>query len=112
MLSILWSHISPADRFFIEHGMSDFRQIRYAGRLLSGEDYNVEHEKCLSFIQQSVAESTAKHIVVVTHYLPIRKAVSPHYRTNILNSAFATELGEYIVDNKIDCWIYGIPMKI
>lgn len=26
---------------------------------------------------------------------------------HILNSAFATELGEYIVDNKIDCWIYG-----
>lgn len=26
---------------------------------------------------------------------------------HILNSAFATKLGEYIVDNKIDCWIYG-----
>lgn len=107
VLSTLWSHISPADRFFIERGMNDFRQIRYGGRLLSAEDYNVEHEKCLSFIQQSVAESTAKHIVVVTHHLPTRKAVSPHYRTNILNSAFATELGEYIVDNKIDYWIYG-----
>lgn len=107
VLSTLWSHINPADRFFIERGMNDFRQIKYNGQWLSTDDYNEEHEKCLSFIKKSVAESTAKRIVVVTHHLPTRQAVSPYYRTDILNSAFAIELGNYIVDSRIDYWIYG-----
>lgn len=107
VLSTLWSHINPTDRFFIERGMNDFRQIKYDDKWLTTDDYNEEHEKCLAFIKKSVAESTAKHIVVVTHHLPTLKVVSPHYRTNLLNSAFAIELGDYIVDSRIDCWIYG-----
>ena len=52
-------------------------------------------------------ESTAKHIVVVTHHLPTLEVVTPHHKGSVLNSAFATELSELIADSHIDAWIYG-----
>ena len=67
----------------------------------------VEHEKCLDFIKQSVAESTAEHIVVVTHHLPTMAVVASEHKGNLLNSAFATELGDFIADSRIDAWIFG-----
>ena len=70
ILSTLWSHIRPEDEYFVHRGMNDFRQILYNGRRFTPADFNAEHEKCLDFIKQSAAESTAKRIVVVTHHLP------------------------------------------
>lgn len=87
--------------------MNDFRQIRYGGRGFTTDDYNAEHQKCLAFIKQSVAESTAEHIVVVTHHLPSLAVVAPQHKGSLLNSAFATELGNFIADSRIDTWIFG-----
>ena len=70
ILSTLWSHIRPEDEYFVHRGMNDFRQILYNGQRFTPADFNAEHEKCLDFIKQSVAESTAKRIVLVTHHLP------------------------------------------
>ena len=61
----------------------------------------------MSFIKQSVAESTAEHIVVVTHHLPSLAVVAPQHKDSLLNSAFATELGDFIADSRIDVWIFG-----
>ena len=91
ILSTLWSHIRPEDEFVVEQGMYDFRQILYNGRRFTPADFNAEHEKCLDFIKRSVAESTAEHIVVVTHHLPTMAVVAPEHKGNLLNSAFATE---------------------
>lgn len=87
--------------------MNDFRQILYNGRRFTPADFNAEHEKCLEFIKQSVAESTAEHIVVVTHHLPSMAVVAPEHKGSLLNSAFATELGNFIADSRIDAWIFG-----
>ena len=105
--STLWSHIRPEDEFVVEQGMYDFRQILYNGRRFTPADFNAEHEKCLDFIKRSVAESTAEHIVVVTHHLPTMAVVAPEHKGNLLNSAFATELGDFIADSRIDAWIFG-----
>ena len=107
VLSTLWSHIRPEDEYFVHRGMNDFRQILYNGHRFTPEDYNAEHEKCLAFIKKSVAESTAEHIVVVTHHLPSMAVVAPEYKGDLLNSAFATELGDFIADSRIDVWIFG-----
>ena len=107
ILSTLWSHIRPEDEYFVLRGMNDFRQILYNGRRFTPADFNTEHEKCLEFIKQSVAESTAKRIVVVTHHLPSMAVVSPEHKGSLLNSAFATELGNFIADSRIDAWIFG-----
>lgn len=107
ILSTLWSYISPQDEYFVSRGMNDFRQILYGGRRFTTDDFNAEHQKCLAFIKQSILESDAKHIVVVTHHLPTLEVVAPQHKGSLLNSAFATELGDFIADSRIDAWIYG-----
>lgn len=107
ILSTLWSHVPPQNEFFVSRGMNDFYQTFYDGKRLTVENYNLMHKFCLDFIKKSVAESTAKHIVVVTHHLPTTKVVAAQHLCSDLNSAFATELGNYIADSRIDVWIYG-----
>ena len=107
VLSTLWSNIPPENELYVWNGMNDFRQIMYHGKLLRPKDYSQMHEFCYDFIQKSVSESTAKHIVVVTHHLPTRQVVAAKHLDSEINSAYATELGDYIVDSRIDYWIYG-----
>lgn len=107
ILSTLWSKINPADEYFVWKGMNDFRQIKFNGRLLNTEDVVQMHDFCIDFIKKSIAESTAKHIVVVTHHLPTLGVVAPCHKGSVLNSAFASEYGNLIADSRIDAWIYG-----
>ena len=107
ILSTLWSHIPPQDEYAVSHGLNDFYQTEYEGHRLTVADYNQMHRFCLDFIQKSVAESTAKKIVVVTHHLPTLQVVALQHKGSPINSAFATELGDFIAGSRIDCWIYG-----
>lgn len=107
ILSTLWSHIREENEFCVFRGMNDFRQILYDKHRLFPENYNAEYEKCLAFIKQSVCESTARRIVVVSHHIPTFQAVVKHHINNSVSNAYVTELGDFIVDSQIDYWIYG-----
>ena len=107
ILTTLWSMIPVQDMYHVQQGMNDFRQIMYEGHRFTPEDFNLEHEKCLTYLKQAVKESTAKHIVVVTHHLPTLSVVAAQHMGSVLNGAFATELGNFIADSRIDVWIYG-----
>lgn len=87
--------------------MNDFRQIKFDGKLLQVEEFNRMHETCIDFIRKSVDESTASHIVVVTHHLPTFEVVTTRHRNSVLNSAFASEYGDWIARSRIDTWIFG-----
>ena len=89
ILTTLWSKIPVQYMYHVHWGMNDFRQIMYDGRRFQPEDFNAEHEKCLKFLKQAVNESTAKHIVVVTHHLPTLKVVAAQHQGSFLNGAFA-----------------------
>ena len=95
------------NEYFVWKGMNDFRQIMYNGKLLQTEEFNHMHNFCLDFIKRSLAESTAEHIVVITHHLPTLEVVAPHHKGSVLNSAFATDLSKLIAGSRIDAWIYG-----
>ncbi len=107
ILSTFWSHITPLDEYYVARGLNDFRQTEYNGHQLTTDDYNQMHQYCLDFVKGSVSKSNAKHIVVVTHHLPTTLVVAPHHKGSPLNSAFATEYGDWIADSNIDAWIYG-----
>ncbi|MCI2082199.1 MAG: metallophosphoesterase [Bacteroidales bacterium] len=107
ILSTLWSHVRPENELRVYFGMNDFRQILYGGRRLTVADFNAEHEKCLAFVKQSVAQSSAKHIVVATHHVPTLEAVAKCHRGDPLVDAFANELKDFIAGSRIDYWIYG-----
>lgn len=107
ILTTLWSKIPKQKMYYVHSGMNDFRQIMYNGRRFTPEDFNLEHEKCLRFLQQAVKASEAEHIVVVSHHLPTFKVLAQHHMGSKLNGAFVTELGKFITDSRIDVWIYG-----
>lgn len=107
IMSTFWSHIEPADEYFVWKGLNDFRQTMYKGKLLQTEAYNQMHDFCLGHIKKSLAESTAEHIVVVTHHLPTLQVVAPQHKGSVLNSAFASEYGDLTGNSRINAWIYG-----
>ena len=107
ILSTMWSHIPETEMFQVQRGLNDFHQILYNGAILTPDDYNNEHELCKQFIMESVAQSKADYIVVVTHHVPTSLAVAPQHVGSPLNSAFTVEMGDFIADSRIDYWIYG-----
>lgn len=47
IMSTFWSHIEPADEYFVWKGLNDFHQTLYKGKLLQTETYNQMHDFCL-----------------------------------------------------------------
>lgn len=107
ILSTMWSHIPEVDMFQVQRGLNDFYQVLCNGELLTPDDFNAEHEQCKQFITESIADSKAEHIVVVTHHVPTQQCIAPQHQGSTLSSAFAVEMGNIIANSKIDYWIYG-----
>ena len=107
IVSTLWANIALEDAYITEHSVTDFRRILYGEDILTFADFNREHKGCLEFIKQSVADSTAKHKIVVTHHVPSFQLMSPEFLGSQINGAFTVELADYIATSGIDYWIYG-----
>ena len=107
ILSTLWGYIPLEEAYYTESVVTDFRRILYKGELMTFATFNEEHRRCLSFIKQAVADSDAKHKIVVTHHVPSFKLQQEKFKDSKANGAFTVELSDYIEDNDIDYWIYG-----
>jgi len=107
ILSPMWSYILPRVASIVRRGMNDFIQIGYNGELLTTDNYNAEHAKCLKFIENAVEDSDAKTKIVVTHHLPTMKVCAPQFYASLLNWAFVARLDELIETSDINYWIYG-----
>lgn len=107
ILSTLWGYIRMEDAFITQQRVNDFRKIRSSGRMLDFARFNEEHIRCFHFLRRSILESTAKHIVVVTHHLPSYELMSAEFKASPLNGAFVVELGGFIAASEVDYWIYG-----
>lgn len=107
IVSTLWAHIDLKDAYQTEQSVTDFHRIMYGEDLLTFSEFNKEHQRCLDFIFRSVAESNAKHKVVVTHHVPSFQLMSPEFGGSRINGAFTVELANYIERSGIDYWIYG-----
>lgn len=107
ILSTLWSHIDENDAPYCEHCVTDFHRIQYGENVLTYKEFNREHNRCLQFIKNAVADSNAKRKIVVTHHVPSYQLCAPEFAGSPLNGAFAIEQEDYIKESGIDCWIYG-----
>jgi len=107
IVSTLWSKIEPENEYLVERGVSDFYRIKYEGHRLNAQNFNAEHERCLAFIRQAVADSCARTKIVLTHHVPTQLCTAPEFKGSTINGAFTVELGNYIADSGIDYWIYG-----
>ena len=107
IVSTLWAKIRLEDAYPTEQGVTDFHRILYNGELLTWDKFNREHDKCFSFIQDKVENSSAEHIIAVTHHVPSFQLASPDFEGSRINGAFTVELGKYIETSPVDYWIYG-----
>lgn len=60
----LWSHILLQDAYETEAAITDFRRMRYGSEPLDWTRFNDEHSRCFRFLEQSVKQSTARHLIV------------------------------------------------
>ena len=107
IVSTLWSYIKPDDAYFVERGVNDFYRIKYEGHRLNADNFNQEHERCLAFVKEAVANSHAKTKIVLTHHVPTQLCTADEFKGSSINGAFTVELGNYIAHSDIDYWIYG-----
>ena len=107
ILTPMWAHIGIENVVPAQAGVSDFRRIRYGDRLMTWMDFNEMHYRCFHFLNDNIRRSTAAHIVVVTHYLPSFRLLSPEFSGNPLNGAFATDLDGFIASGPVEYWLYG-----
>ena len=107
ILSTLWSYIEEKDAPSCEQCVTDFRRIMYGENVLTYKEFNQEHNRCLQFIINTVAESNAKYKIVVTHHVPSYQLCAPEFVGSPLNGAFSVELEDYIEASDVDYWIYG-----
>jgi len=106
VFSTLWSHISPANEWSIQQGLSDFETISYNKQRFTPAHYNEQHQLCLDFIKTELEKKTEK-TVVITHHIPTFMHYPEKYRGDVLNEAFAIELFDVIEPCGADYWIYG-----
>ncbi len=107
VISTLWGCIPLEEAYYTENVISDFRRILYKGELLTSAEFNNECRKCVDFIRKSVADSKARHKIVVTHHVPSFRMLHPKFAGSKANGAFTVELEDYIKDSGIEYWIYG-----
>ena len=109
----LWTDFGNNNPFSLlaaKRSMNDFRLIKsHSGEILCPEDTVVRHELDRDFIFQKLLQK--KHegfkTVVLTHHLPSYQSVNKRYAGDVLNAAFASELGGLIQDGGPDIWIHG-----
>lgn len=107
ILSTLWARIPLEEAYTTENWVSDFRRILYQEESFTFDKFNKEHERCFRFIQNAVRNSSAKHVVVITHHVPSFQLSSPDFAGSRINGAFTVELESFIKSSSIDYWIYG-----
>ena len=103
----LWSKISEKNKIYCEYYLNDFKNIKCNNNKLTVEDYNKEHEKCLNFLKNAVANCKTKYKIVVTHHVPTFDLVPEGDKNSELNDCFYVDLNDFIKNSNINYWIYG-----
>lgn len=110
----LWTDLRNGDPYVlhdIRSRMNDYAAIRDDTKgytKLKPITTVMRHKKTLAAFDACISESIGK-CVVVSHHAPSFVSVPREYREEFtVNSAYATDLGEFILDRpKIGLWIHG-----
>lgn len=111
--SILWTDILPQEEATIEKDMNDYQFIKetdvYGEKIpLTITRIRQLHRISLDFLLKEIEKPFAGKIVVMTHHLPSYACLSQIYTESNINSAYATELDEFIRSHpQIALWVCG-----
>jgi len=107
IFSTLWSHIPPPLEDVVQRGINDFNLIKQNGETLTAQDFNALHKTDLEFLKTALEKPTGNPRIVVTHHVPTLMHYPEQYKNSKINSAFATELRDFIESSTATHWIYG-----
>jgi predicted phosphohydrolase len=107
VFSTLWTKISPVNQLEVQLRLSDFRVIRNSGSKLSADEYNLMHDRCLSFLKDEFAGEKQGITIVITHHMPTFQNYPDKFKGDAINEAFAVELSDLIKAAGPDYWIFG-----
>src|SRR5690606_33157726 len=71
IFTYLRSTISLEREFLIQQSTSDINVIKYGGRLINTEDYNVLHRENIQILKDTLKKPKQTASVVVTHHVPV-----------------------------------------
>lgn len=66
-----------------------------------------EHRLARAFLEEALAGGPGNRTVVVTHHAPIPASIAPQYATDILSTAFASDLSDLIGRHQPALWVHG-----
>ena len=112
----LWTDCNkdnPIDKLHIANGMNDCKYIRYGSvsdpyKYKFNPDHMVmEHYNDVKFLEKTFSDIMTDKVVVITHHAPTLLSIDERYTGHYMNSAYVSDLSNFILDNKIDLWIHG-----
>lgn len=96
---LVWKNIMN-DAVYIKGSEFSYRQ-------LSALEVYEQHVYELEKLKEKISEATLP-VIVCTHHAPSVLSVAAHYKNDLANSYYYTELTEYIMDNPIiKYWLHG-----
>lgn len=108
----LWTdfHNDPRAELSAQRGITDFKRIKYQNRRFNTQDCVNLFLKESSFLRNAIQHYKTEKKVIITHFLPSLRCVSPYWQVNggVLNKYFAPSM-----DNLIDTlentkyWFFG-----
>ena len=107
IFSTLWSHIPSQQEFTVQQAVNDFHLIKQNGKTITAKNFNAMHQTDFDFLKTVLAKASDKQRIVITHHVPTLMHYPEQYKNSNINSAFATELFDFIENCNATYWIYG-----
>lgn len=120
----LWTSFNGGDPLTMQqaqHGMNDFRNVKYSGKGHAGgiwkfipQDAFEDHVRMVRYVQDTIDQrrtggDRSDRVIVVGHHAPSRHSVHEKYRhDHFMNGAYFTDLEQFILDRPEIClWTHG-----
>lgn len=89
--------------------MNDYKLIRRNptySKLRSIDTYHI-HNASMKWLEKSLANSTTKQNIVITHHAPSIKSIPMNYKDDVVSSAYASDLELFILKYQPSYWVHG-----
>lgn len=108
----LWSNFDTVRNVeraqsYVKRQIADFMRIHIDPvRLFNPQDCRYKNMEFREFLAQELTKDYDGKTVVVTHFLPSEKSISPQFLGSTVNSYFACNCEEFM-SPKVPLWIHG-----
>lgn len=106
IFTTLWSKIEKQAKAVFA-SMYDFKQIKFHGKRLTINQYNLLFESSWAFLSKQISRESDHKKVVLTHHLPSKLCNVEKFKNSPINEGFCVELTEEIMASDVSHWIYG-----